>query len=361
MSRLLTLLVLLCAAGVAHAQVVRGVVTDAATAAPLPGATVLLDGTDRGTAADRDGRYLLEVRAGTVTLVFSATGYAQERRSVDIAAGATVQLNVTLVPSVEALGEVTVEAAGSLAGGVRGVEDVPGSVTVLGPEALRRYGDTDVHRLLADVPGVTVQEEDGYGLRPNIGIRGTIADRSRGVTIMEDGVPIAPAPYASPAAYYFPATGRLDGIEVRKGSAQVAYGPYTTGGAINLVSASIPGTRALRLDVRGGTDAARTLHARAGVGDLRLGAFRLGLLGEVFADGVDGFKRIEDFSGASPVSVSDETGYGLLSLHGKARLSIAPTPDVFHALELKGTYDNQLSNATYLGLTADDFEAAPYA
>ncbi|MEM8600667.1 MAG: TonB-dependent receptor, partial [Bacteroidota bacterium] len=47
--------------------------------------------------------------------------------------------------------------------------------------------------------------------------------------------------------------------------------------------------------------------------------------------------------------------------HGKARLSIAPTPDVFHALELKGTYDNQLSNATYLGLTADDFEAAPYA
>ncbi|MEM8558741.1 MAG: TonB-dependent receptor [Bacteroidota bacterium] len=366
MSRLLTLLVLLGATAVAHAQVVEGVVTDAAMASALPGATVLLEGTARGTAADRDGRYRLEVdasavRANRVTLVFSATGYAQERRSVNVAEGATVRLDVALVPSVEALGEVTVEAAGSLAGGVRGVQDVPGSVTVLGPEALRRYGDTDVHRLLADVPGVTVQEEDGYGLRPNIGIRGTVADRSRGVTLMEDGVLVAPAPYASPAAYYFPATGRLDGIEVRKGSAQVAYGPYTTGGAINLVSASIPATRALRLDVRGGTDAARTLHARAGIGDLRLGSFRLGVLGEVFADGVDGFKRIEDFSGASPVGVSDETGYDLLSFHGKARLSIAPAPDVFHALELKGTYDNQLSNETYLGLTPDDFDAEPYA
>ncbi|MEO1630887.1 MAG: carboxypeptidase-like regulatory domain-containing protein, partial [Bacteroidota bacterium] len=365
MLRLFVLLAALCSLGVTsemvRAQSVEGVVTDAATGSPLPGATVVLDKTSQGTAADRDGRYKLEVRVGTVTLVFSATGYAATERSVEVSEGATVRLDVALEASVEALGEVTVEAAGSLAGGVRGVLDVPGSVTVLGPEALRRYGDTDVHRLLADVPGVTVQEEDGYGLRPNIGIRGTVADRSRGVTLMEDGVLIAPAPYASPAAYYFPATGRLDGIEVRKGSAQVAYGPYTTGGAINLVSASIPATRALRLDVRGGTDAARTLHARAGAGDLQLGPFRLGVLGEVFADGVDGFKRIEDFSGASPVGVSDETGYDLWSLHGKARLSIAPAPDVFHALELKGTYDNQLSNTTYLGLTPDDFDAAPFA
>ena len=68
---------------------------------------------------------------------------------------------------------------------------------VITQEDLEVFEYTDIHKILSSVPGINFRPEEGYGLRPNISIRGTYADRSGKITLMEDGVLIAPAPYAA--------------------------------------------------------------------------------------------------------------------------------------------------------------------
>ena len=128
----------------------------------------------------------------------------------------------------------------TIIGRVADVADVPGSAHVIETEELNALHQSDILKVLRTVPGVYLQEEEGFGLRPNIGIRGSGLDRSARIALLEDGVLIAPAPYAAASAYYFPTQRRMAGIEVLKGPAAVAVGPRTTGGALNMISTPIP-------------------------------------------------------------------------------------------------------------------------
>lgn len=215
---------------------------------------------------------------------------------------------------------------------------VTGSAHRVDEATLEAYRYNDINRILNLVPGVYSREEDGVGLRPNIGLRGGSADRSQKVTLMEDGVLISPAPYSAPAAYFFPLTARMVGVEVYKGPSSIQYGPQTIGGAINLVSAPVPDGDVMQAELSGGTDGYR--HARARVGT-KVG--ELGLIAEYMHLGSDGFKEIDG---------GGDSGFEKNEIVVKGAHPIGPG-----VLELRLSYADEVSNETYLGLTEEDFRA----
>ena len=113
------------------------------------------------------------------------------------------------------------------------LQSLPGSGAIITGDDLDMFEFSDVGKALSLVPGVYFRPEDGYGLRANIGIRGTIPNRSAKIALMEDGILIAPAPLSAPDAYYTPTFGRMSGIEVLKGPSALTEGTNTLCGAVN--------------------------------------------------------------------------------------------------------------------------------
>ena len=231
-------------------------------------------------------------------------------------------------------------------GSAAAINDIPGSATFISEQELEKFEYTDISRVLSSVPGVYVQEEDGYGLRPNIGMRGTGTSRNDKISVMEDGVLVAPAPYSAPSAYYFPTMGRMESIEVLKGAASVKYGPRTTGGVLNLVSRSLPteGSKGL-FNAELGSDGFYKGHAYYG----KKKNNAAGLV-EVFSYGADGFKDL-------PVG-SDNTGFEKNDLLLKFGFDFGDNEA--HSLEMKLKYSDERSDETYMGLTDADYKESPY-
>jgi Fe(3+) dicitrate transport protein len=226
-------------------------------------------------------------------------------------------------------------------------DSLPGSAYLMDKEELNtaKGGFDDIGQVLRQIPGVNVQDEEGFGLRPNIGFRGVPVERSEGITLMEDGVLAAPAPYSAPAAYYFPTVGRMEQLEVTKGAGQIKYGPRTLGGALNLLSTSIPQEKKFFLDTAAGMHDTQKVHLYGG-GSGTYG----GVLLETYQLQSEGFKKLDG---------GGDTGFDLQDYIAKFRVNTAPEAEVYQSLELKLGYYEQDSNETYLGLTDSDFRDSP--
>ena len=251
--------------------------------------------------------------------------------------GSTLQADDTIDNSIY-LEEVTIVGTRDQ------VQRITGSAHLIGTEELERFSHTDIQRVARQVPGVSIQVEDGYGLRPNISIRGVATERSGRITLLEDNVLIAPAPYSAPSAYYFPTVGRMAAFEVLKGPAAITQGPYTIGGAFNMISTPIPRSVGGNLMVEAGEDATYRLHATYG-GTYANG---FGYLVETHQWQSDGFQRIDRGGRDTGLDVKDYT----------VKLAYAPT-DSPHSVELKVQLADQSSDQSYLGLTDSDFSSDP--
>lgn len=233
----------------------------------------------------------------------------------------------------------------SIIGDQSNLSSITGSAYLITPEQLDDFSYTDIQRIIREIPGVSIQVEDGYGLRPNISIRGVATERSSRITLLEDNILIAPAPYAAPSAYYFPTSGRLNAIEVVKGPSAITQGPYTIGGALNMLSTPIPNQIAGNLLVESGENATHRIHANYG-GHTESG---FGFLLETHNWRSDGFQHINRSETDTGFEVNDYT----------VKLAYAPLESK-SSIELKLQYVEQDSNQSYLGLTDTDFQQDSY-
>jgi Fe(3+) dicitrate transport protein len=265
------------------------------------------------------------------------TRFSRNTLTSAIALGA-LQMVPIWAAAQDALGSSVEEV--TIVGSLEEARKIAGSAHFIGERQLRQFAYSDVQRIVREVPGVSLQIEDGYGLRPNIGIRGVATERSGRITLLEDNVLIAPAPYSAPSAYYFPTMGRMAAVEVVKGPAAITQGPYTIGGALNMASTPIPRETAGTWLTEVGQDATVRVHATYG-GRSDNG---VGFLIETHQWQSDGFQTIDRSDANTGLDVSDFT----------AKLSYAPVGSP-HAIELKLQLADQDSNQSYLGLTDNDF------
>jgi len=220
-----------------------------------------------------------------------------------------------------------------------------GSATLLTEAELEKFEYDDIHRILSKVPGVNIREEDGYGLRPNIGFRGVTPERSKKITILEDGILIGPSPYSAPAAYYFPVSTRMTAVEVFKGPAAIKYGPQTVAGTINLVTRAVPEFTEGGIDVAFGSDGYEKVHGHFGSV-----VNNVGFLIEGVSLKADGFKELDG---------GGDTGFEKSDILAKFNYQLSNN-GIDHKFGLKLSYADEQSDETYLGLTETDFAENPY-
>lgn len=169
--------------------------------------------------------------------------------SILLAAGAVA---TTITPQTLFAQEVAMMPRVDVIGSVDSLKNIPGSGEILEKEALEASRVFTTNEALRKISGIHVRDEEGLGLRPNIGIRGLNPTRSTKITLLEDGIPLTYAPYGENASYYHPPIDRYERIEVLKGAGQIGFGPQTIGGVINYITPIPPQQFGGAVSVTGG-------------------------------------------------------------------------------------------------------------
>lgn len=250
----------------------------------------------------------------------------------------------TTIDSVRQLKEVVI-SANQIIGSKFEAANKTGSASYISTEDLQKFNYSDINRVLRSVTGINVYEEDGFGLRPNISLRGTNPERSAKISLMEDNVLIAPAPYSAPAAYYVPSVARMSAVEILKGSSQIQYGPFTTGGTINFVSAAIPTKVSGSVIADYGSFNTSRKLATVGASNETVGAVI-----QYMNLSSDGFKELPN---------GQDTGFNKNDFLGKFMVQSKKGSKFYNSLLFKVVYADEDADETYLGLTESDFKANP--
>jgi len=290
---------------------------------PVIDAHVLVQGTLIGTMTDLTGKFeLYNIKPGQYTLIISALGYLTFSKSIEISDNSPTVVNITIDENEFLVPEVLIMGKSD-----RLFSKIPGSASFLNSKEIGYINPISGNEIFRRSPGVHVVDEEGAGMRVNIGIRGLDPDRSRSLLVLEDSIPVALAPYGEPEMYYTPPIDRMSGVEILKGSGQILYGPQTIGGVINYLTQQPPAESTGKIKIQAGQGGYLSVLANYGntVGNT---GYNVTVL-----------KKKADKLGITSFDITDVNTKLVLNLNEKSVIS------------LKAGFYNESSNATYIGQT----------
>ncbi|HET8677520.1 MAG TPA: TonB-dependent receptor [Blastocatellia bacterium] len=288
---------------------------------------------ERVAKADGSGEFQFEqLLKGRYQLSVTGEGFAALTREIDLAGDENAKLELVLEPV--AIAEEMAVNGPRIADTPETIERIPGSIAIIDEKTLETSRVFTFTEALRKVAGVQVRDEEGFGLRPNIGIRGLNPTRSSKVLLLEDGIPLTYAPYGDNASYYHPPIDRFETIEVLKGSGQIAYGPVTVGGVINYVTPNPPSKPSGYVALTGGNRDYFNGHINYG-----------GTWG--------GAGLLFDYTRKQGEGARDNVRSGINDFNFKSLMGIGSR----QALTLRANYYGEDSNVTYSGLREDEYRA----
>lgn len=284
---------------------------------------------------DTTGSYRFDgLVPGEYRLTAAARGFSVIAQGIFLKTGERAALDLTM--HLSSLAETVIVTSNYLLANAEMVERTPGAVDIIDKNTLESSRVISSSEALRKVPGLNVRDEEGFGLRPNIGIRGLNPTRSTKVLLLEDGIPLTYAPYGDNASYYHPPVDRFESIEVVKGSGQILYGPTTIGGVINYITPAPPVNASGFLTLIGGNRDYFNGHINYG------GTWKK--TGLVF-----------DYTRKQGELARQDQRSGLNDLNFKSVSALG----MKHALTFKANYYGERSNITYSGLTESEYQANP--
>lgn len=306
--------------------------------AAVAGAFVTVTRTDirfeRTITTDNNGAFDFgNLNQGTYKVSVIAAGFGEETKNVSLS-DSLVSVDFALQPEKVAA-EVSISSS-YLAGTEEALTQRPGAIENVDARTLENSRVFNFSEALRKVAGVNIRDEEGFGLRPNIGIRGTNPTRSTKVLLLEDGIPLSYAPYGDNASYYHPPVERFSEIEVLKGSGQIGYGPVTVAGVVNYITPNPPAKPTATIKLLGGKR-----NFLNGTGSFGGTWNKTGLLfNYTHKQGLGAREnvrsRLDDFSFKAVQQINDK-----------------------QTLILKTSLYNENSNVTYSGLTEAEYRANP--
>ena len=317
---------------------ISGRVIDKGTRQPIWGAAVKIESDGQilaETATGEDGNFLLTLDVqGEKQIQVTSSGYNRHNEMLALNPNSTRNLKISLSSQTFRLAPIEIIGESS-----RIHRKLTGTMSLLEPETVDLIKPVGTQELLELIPGINGYADDGFGnSRLSIGIRGLNPRRSARVLILEDGIPIQPAVYIYPNAYYNPPADRIDAVEVIKSSAALRYGPQTMGGVINYTTRKPDGTKGFANQLTGGNNGYYSAFSELrGIGNPDKVASDIQLL---YKHG-NGFRENNTFD----------------QVNGTVKTLFQLSQEKTLYLKLNSNYEN--SNATYTGLTEYSFQTDP--